>query len=171
MLVGSDTGEAALIGDIEPIELPHDTGTIDRMRPAVRRRMLETLEQQRRLWQERRPRQYVIRIVERSGCHDVRTGPYGATGELLRDRLVVRDSTIVRHEAAPMPAAYAQACLVAWRVEDLFADVARILADPAAKITGLEYDAAYGFPRAYWPDRGGRDYGRGVLVESFAPAP
>ncbi|HEU4628127.1 MAG TPA: hypothetical protein VFS08_00175 [Gemmatimonadaceae bacterium] len=149
----------------------HDTGTVDRMSPAVRRHMLEALEEQRRLWQERRPRQYSIRVVELSGCVDVHTGPYAATGELLRDRLVVRDSTTVRHEAAPVPAVYAQRCLLAWRAEDLFADVARILADPAAAITGLVYDAAYGFPRAYWPDRGGRDRGRGVLVESFAPAP
>lgn len=155
---------------VETVQVLQRTVPPDRMAPALRRRMIETLEAQRALWEQRRPRQYVIRVFELSGCAQIRTGPY-AQGELLRDRLVVRDTLIVRHEPAPTPGAYAQRCLIEWRVDDLFRDVARILADPGASIAGLEYDAAFGFPRAYWPDRGGLDRGRGVLVESFSPAP
>jgi hypothetical protein len=140
-----------------------------RMDPAVRRRLREQLAAQHRLWEQRRPRTYVIRVLRISDCIDVRLGPRVA-GELLRDRLVVRDTTVLRREVAPIPAAYEQRCLLEWRVADLFADVRRVLADTSAYITDVEYDPAYGFPRAYWRTRGVAR-GGGVLVESFAPAP
>ena len=164
------TADTARTAAIEQIEVLRHAAPLDRMTAPLRRSLLDTLEAKKRLWAERRPRQYLIRTFELSGCADVRTGPY-AGRELLRDRLVIRDSVVLRSEPAPTPAAYAQRCQIPWRVEDLFADVARILSDPSAAIARLEYDAAYGFPRSYWPDRGGLDRGRGVLVESFAPAP
>jgi hypothetical protein len=99
---------------------------------------------------------------------------------LLRDQLVVRDTAIVGRRRASIAAPYAQKCHLAWRVEDVFADLTRALADTMAYVRRLEYDAAYGFPRAYWLEwgdpyvansrpRNARD--GGVLVESFAPAP
>ncbi|MHB1225250.1 MAG: hypothetical protein ACYC2G_14580 [Gemmatimonadaceae bacterium] len=156
--------------EIEMVHLPEADQPLERMPAAQRRSMLDTLESQRRIWEERRPQQYIIRVFELNGCAEVRTGPY-AGGELLRDRLVVRDTRRLRREPAPTPATYAQRCLLAWRVDDLFADVARVLADPNAAISKIEYDAAYGFPRMYWADRGGHHRSAGVLVESFAPAP
>jgi hypothetical protein len=141
--------------------------------------MLATLEARRRDWEERRPRAYVIRVLKLSDCIAISTR-LRAEGGPWRDRLVVRDTSIVGREPAPIPAAYAQRCGLAWRVDDLFADVARALADTTEYITGIEYDAAYGFPRAYWRDNGDpystaiqRPYAGswGVLVESFAPAP
>lgn len=167
-----DSGRAS---DIEVIEIVHLQAEPGPMDPAVRRRMLDTLAVQRRFWNERRPRQYGIRVFELSHCLEVRAGSH-VLGELLRDLLVVRDTTIVRRELAPTPAAYAQRCLRGWRVDDLFADVARTLADTSAWIGDVEYDAAYGFPRAYRFDRGPVRFGHGrkdmrLLVESFAPTP
>src|SRR5690349_13833519 len=86
--------------------------------------MIDTLVAQRRVWEQRRPRAYLIRVLEVSTCIDVRVGPRKA-GALLRDQLVVRDTTIVRHEPVPIPRAYEQRCPLAWRVDDLFTDLAR----------------------------------------------
>jgi hypothetical protein len=135
-----------------------------------RRGMIDTLEAQRQVWDQRRPRAYLIRVLEVSTCIDVRRGPRRAGG-LLRDQLVVRDTTIVRRDPVPIPRAYEQRCPLAWRVDDLFSDLARALADTTAAV-GVSYDAAYGFPRSYWVIRGGSsDDGHAVLVESFASAP
>jgi uncharacterized protein DUF6174 len=140
------------------------------MDPAARRQMIDTLDAQRRIWNQRRPRVYVIRVLEVSTCIDVRTRPRSA-GQLLRDQLVVRDTTIVRREPVPIPTAYEQRCPLPWRVDDLFADVARALVDTTVSVS-VRYDAAYGFPRAYSVVRGGSaDGGHDVLVESFASAP
>lgn len=38
-------------------------------------------------------------------------------------------TTIVRRVPAPIPAAYEQRCPLAWRVDELFSDLARALAD------------------------------------------
>ena len=132
-----------------------------------RRRMTDSLNAQRQIWDRRRPRAYVIRVLAMS-CIQVQARP--RTG-VLRDQLVVRDTTIVRRQPVPIPAAYEQRCSLAWRVDDLFADLARALADTTVAV-GVSYDAAYGFPRAYWVIRGGSsDDGHEVLVESFASAP
>jgi len=60
-------------------------------------------------------------------------------------------------------------CSLAWRVDDLFADLGRALDDTTAAV-GVSYDPAYGFPGAYWISHGGADDGHEVLVESFAAA-
>jgi hypothetical protein len=139
--------------DIEAIEIVKGPIGVDRLGAAQRRKMLETLEAQRRVWADRRPRTYVIRTVEIGHCMAIarRKGP---DGEVLRDQLVVRDTTVVDHRLVPIAAHYAQQCHLAWRVEDVFADVARALADTMTHIYGLGYDAAYGFPRSYWLDYG-----------------
>ncbi len=104
-------------------------------------------------------------------CVDVRTRPRVAS-QLLRDQLVVRDTTIVRRDGVPIPPALDQRCPLPWRVEDLFADLARALTDPTAGVAPVQYDAAYGFPRAYSVFHGGSSSGFGrVVVESFAPTP
>jgi hypothetical protein len=134
-----------------------------------RRRMIDTLEARRRIWDERRPRAYVIRVFEVSSCIEVRVRPRNA-GAVVRDQLVVRDTTIVRREPVPIPSAYEQRCPLAWRVDDLFGDLARALADTTVSVD-VSYDAAYGFPRTYWVMRSGSSHGgHAVLVESFAPA-
>jgi hypothetical protein len=159
--------DSGFVHDIEHVEIP-GPWALGGMDSTVRHRMLDTLEARHQVWNRRRPRGYVIRVLSISDCFEVRVGPR-AEGELLRDRLLVRDTTIMKREPAPIPAVYEQRCALEWRVDDLFADVRRALADTAAYITGVEYDAAYGFPRAYWLARG-YARGGGVLVESFAPA-
>ena len=156
---------------IDPVEAQRSEPIFGGMDSVARRRMVDTLEAQRRLWQQRRPHTYVIRVLRMDDCIDVRTRPRVA-GRLLRDQLVVRDTTIVRRDLVPIPAALDQRCPLLWRVEDLFADLARALADPTARVAPVEYDAAYGFPRAYSVFHGGSSSGFGrVVVESFAPAP
>lgn len=135
----------------------------DQTDPVTRHRMLATLGTQRQVWAERRPRTYAIRVLEVSHCISVRTGPR-VDGALSLDQLVVRDTTVVRRDSAPIPARYEQSCPRAWRVDDLFAEVGRALADTTAYIADIQYDEAYGFPRAYRVRRGGK-----VIVESFAP--
>ena len=161
-------------GDIEAIEVLKGAAAstfFDPIAPGRRHAMLDTLEAQRRLWQQSRPHTYVIRVLRMDDCIDVRTRPRVA-GRLLRDQLVIRDTTIVRRDLVPIPAALDQRCPLPWRVEDLFADLARALADPTASVAPVEYDAAYGFPRAYSVFHGGSSSALGsVLVESFAPAP
>lgn len=139
------------------------------MGPKQRRRMLDTLDAHRLVWDRRRPTAYLIRVLSISDCIEVRTGKR-APGEMRRRRLVVRDTAIVRREAAPIPAVYEQRCLLDMRVDDLFAEVRGALADATAYVPSVEYDQAYGFPRAYRITRG-YDRGAGVLVESFAPEP
>jgi hypothetical protein len=163
------TPDSGSVHDIENVEMPGPWTRGDLMGSTVRHRMLDTLDARHQVWNRRRPRGYVIRVLSLSDCFEVRVGPR-AKGELSRDRLVVRDTTIVKRELAPIPAVYEQRCALAWRVDDLFADVRRALADTTAHITHVEYDPAYGFPRTYWLARG-YDRGAGVLVESFAPAP
>jgi hypothetical protein len=131
--------------------------------------MIDSLDARRRMWDTRRPRAYLIRVVRIDDCIDVSTRSRVA-GALPRSRQVVRDTTIVRRELAPIAPVYEQHCLRDWRVDDLFSDMRRALADTSAVITGVQYDAAYGFPRAYWITRG-YARGGGVVVESFAPAP
>lgn len=155
--------------DIEIVHLPRQGTWADRLGPAARRRMLDTLASRHRTWEERRPRGYVIRVLSIGDCVAVERRPR-VGGELLRPRLIVRDTTVVRQELAPIPAAHEQRCTLGWRVDDLFADVARALADTTAYVAHVEYDAAYGFPRAYWLERG-RSRGAQVIVESFAPTP
>ena len=162
--------DSARSRDLETVEVSRSAPTYGGMDATKRRRMIDTLDAQRRIWDQRRPRAYLIRVLEVSSCIDVRTRPRVA-GQLLRDQLVVRDTTIVRRVPVPIPAAYDQRCPLAWRVDELFADLARALADTTVSV-GVRYDAAYGFPRTYWVIRGGSsDDGHEVLVESFAPAP
>ena len=156
--------------DVGAVDVLGSSAVFGGMDATKRRRMIGTLEAQRRIWDQRRPRTYVIRVLEVSTCIDVRTGPRNADG-LLRDLLVVRDTTIIRRDAVPVPAVYEQRCPLAWRVDDLFEDLARALADTSVGVD-VSYDAAYGFPRAYSVFRSGSsDSGHDVLVESFAPAP
>jgi hypothetical protein len=118
----------------------------DRIGPARRRAMLDTLEAQRRLWAKHLPRAYIIRLVVINDCIALRRGPRGG-GELLRDRLLVRDTSVAGREPAPLPARYEQYCPRAWRVDDLFADVAR--AWPTRRlhrphpVTGVQLPAVY----------------------------
>ena len=164
--------ESLRTGDIEAVEVIKraDAGMFfDRIGPTRRRAMLDTLESQRRFWSERRPRAYLIRLVVINECISAGLGRR-VGGELLRDRLLVRDTSVVGREPSPLPARYEHYCPRAWRVDDLFADVAQALADTSSYIMHLQYDAAYGFPRSYFVERG-RGRGDQVIVESFAPAP
>lgn len=88
----------------------------------------------------------------------------------MRDRLLVRDTTVIGHDPAPLSARYENYCPRAWRIDDLFADLAQALADTNAYVMQIHYDAAYGFPRSYFVERG-RSRGDQVIVESFAPTP
>jgi hypothetical protein len=169
---GAQVSDSIRPGDIDAVEVIKGPGSgmfFDRIGPARRRGMLDTLESQHRFWSEHRPRAYLVRLVVINDCIALRLGPRIA-GELLRDRLVVRDTTVVGREPAPLPARYEQYCPRAWRVDDIFADVAHALADTSAYIMRIQYDAAYGFPRSYFVQRG-RGRGDQVMIESFAPAP
>ena len=119
------------------------------------------------MWEERRPRAYLIRLIVVNDCIYVNTRARMG-GEALRDRMVVRDTTIVGHEPAPLPRRYEQTCPKNGRVDDLFADVASALADTTVRISDVRYDPAYGFPRSYLVVRG-MSRGDHVMVESFAP--
>lgn len=173
--VGGSTGaripDSVRVSDSDAVEVlrSHEASRADPVGAVRRRHMRDTLSAQRHLWEERRPGAYVIRVLDIGGCIDVRTGPRRA-GQLLRDQLVVRDTTVVRREPVPISAAYEQRCPLAWRVDDLFADVARTLADSTAHLASVQYDPAYGFPRSYFVVRG-LSHGRRVMVESFAPVP
>lgn len=169
---GARTSDSIRPGDIEAVEVikgPAAGMFFDRIGPARRRAGLDTLEIQRRLWRERRPRSYLIRLIVINDCIAIARGPRPG-GEPLRDRLIVRDTTVVRRESVPLPARYEHYCPRAWRVDDLFADVGRALTDTSAYITHIEYDAAYGFPRSYFVERE-RSRGDHVIVESFAAVP
>lgn len=169
---GARVADSIRPGDTEAVEVikgPAAGMLSDRIGHARRRAMLDTLEAQRRLWGKHRPRAYIIRLVVINDCIAIRRGQR-VEGELLRDRLLVRDTSIAGREPAPLPARYEQYCRRAWRVDDLFADVARALADTSAYIAHIRYDPAYGFPRSYFVQRG-RGRGDQVIVESFAPAP
>ncbi len=163
----SDSDRTPDIDKVEVLRSPAALG--DPMGSDMRRRMLGTLEAQRRFWNERRPRTYLIRMLVVNECIYVSTKPQ-LNGGRLRERLIVDDTTIVRRELAPFPERYAQYCPRAWRIDDVFADVARALTDTTASITDVQYDGAYGFPRAYWVWRG-ISRGERVIVESFAPTP
>ena len=168
--VRPSTSDSARLRGVDTVDVLQAGAIFDGMAGAKRRAMTDTLYAQRRIWEQRRPRAYVIRVLEVSTCIDVRLGPRNADG-LFRDQLVVRDTTIIRREPVPIPRAYEQRCPLAWRVDGLFADLTRALADTSVSV-GVSYDAAYGFPRAYWVSRAGTsDGGHDVLVESFAPAP
>ena len=164
-----DSLRPANIETVEVLKRPDAGMFFDRIGPARRHSMLDTLETQRRFWSERRPRAYLIRLVVINECLSTGLGPR-VGGELLRDRLLIRDTNVVGREPAPLPSRYEHYCPRAWRVDDLFADVAHALADTSAYIIHIQYDAAYGFPRSYFVERG-RSRGDQVIVESFAPAP
>jgi len=163
-----DSSRTLDVDSIEVIKNAAGSSFFDRLGPVKRRAMLDSLEAQRLLWAERRPRVYSIRLVVTEGCIFIRTGKRAA-GPLRRDRLVVRDTTVVRREPAPIPRFVERYCPREWRVEDLFADVADALSDSLAHVQDIRYDEIYGFPRSYWVDRGMHRQWR-VIVESFAPA-
>src|SRR5262245_54688704 len=83
-------------GDIESIEIIKMKWpvAVDRLGAAERRKMLETLEAQRRVWADRRPRTYMIRTVTIGHCIFI-AARKGTDGELLTDQLVVRDTAVV----------------------------------------------------------------------------
>ena len=132
-----------------------------------RRQLLDSLVQQQQRWAKMRPVLYRIRVVEQGDCiHiDTRKGP------ARWPRQVVRDTLLVGTEEELRPAEYRNRCLLAWRVEDLFRDLARALADTTVYVhDGIAYDPVYGFPRSYWTStRQERGWGR--FVETFVPAP
>jgi hypothetical protein len=156
-----------MLVDVESVEIIRSNGSGDLLGATRRRQLMDTLVQQRRRWDERRPASYLIRVLAIDDCLLVHTGK----GSETRPRLVIRDTIIVGREEAPLPSAYAHRCPHEWRVEDLFRDLARAIADTTVYVGGgIQYDPAYGFPRFYWTSP---PYGRGsgTLVESFAPAP
>ena len=153
--------------DIASIEIVHGNLWRDLLGPARRRQLMDTLNQHRRLWDAVRPAAYRIRVVEMSHCIHVTT----RQGPKMWPRLVIRDTLIVGREQELQPARYAQRCLLDMRVEDLFRDLSRALADTTEYVhDGTQFDPVYGFPRSYstssWGSRGVRR-----LVESFVPAP
>jgi hypothetical protein len=153
--------------DLEDISIIKGNGIGDLMGKRRRRQMMDTLALQQRRWEKMRPAQYRIRVVERSDCIHVDT----RKGPARWPRQVVRDTLIVGTEEELRPAEYRNRCLLAWRVEDLFRDLARALADTTEYVhDGVQYDPVYGFPREYWTAAWHwRSWGR--WVESFAPAP
>jgi hypothetical protein len=174
-LIIPDSARTLDVESVEIIKNAAASSIFDRLGPVKRRAMLDSLEAQRRLWAERRPRVYAIRLVVNDGCIFIRTrGARDRTrareaGPPRRDLLIVRDTTVVRREPAPIPRYVEQYCPREWRIEDLFADVADALSDSNADIRDIRYDEVYGFPRSYWVDRGMHRQWR-VIVESFAPA-
>jgi hypothetical protein len=156
--------------DVEEVQIIKG-GRPDHLGPIERRRLLDTLSVQRRRWERARPARYVIRVLELGHCIVVKTrwGGAPAPDTVTSLRLVVQDTTVVRKEEAPVPRAWAQACVLEWRVDDLFRQLARAMADTTTNVGGVEYDPTYGFPRRYWtaasPSRSSP-----VAVESFAPA-
>ena len=164
----SDSIRASDIESVEVIKGPAASALYrSQIAPDVRRRMLDTVEAQRALWAGRRPRVYIIRMLALNECIAIQTGRR-ARGELLVNRIVVRDTTVVGREMAPMPDRFRSTCPRGWRVDDVFADVANALADTTAYIANIQYDPVYGFPRKYWVVRG-MSRGEHVIVESFAP--
>ena len=132
-----------------------------------RAQLIDTLALQRREWEQKRPDGYLIRVLSIDHCIVIRTNSKVPPTHM---RLVVRDTTVVRREEAPVPLFYSSRCGHEWRVDDLFRDVAQALADTTVNVLGVQYDPAYGFPRHYWTSRR-YDRPAGVLVESFAPVP
>ena len=165
------TSDSIRAEDLETVEVLKGAGARaiypNWMDPAERRAKLEELEGQLKLWRAYRPRTYVIRLVVDNHCIFVRRLPRVDNG-VLRDQLVVRDTTVVRRQSAPMLARYAQSCPREWRIDDLFADIASALADTNASVRKIRYDELYGVPRDYFVVRGA-SRGDRVMVESFAP--
>jgi hypothetical protein len=132
-----------------------------------RQQLMDTLELNRRRWEQTRPHGYAIRVLAIDHCIIVTVHP--GVDRFVRKRLVVHDTVITAREDAPIPEVYSQRCGYEWRVEDLFRDLAGGITDTTAMVSGsIQYDPAYGFPRRYWIARGSGRSG-GVLVESFAP--
>lgn len=153
--------------DIAEITIIKGNSMGDLLGKRRRRQLIDSLVQQQQRWEKMRPLLYRIRVVEQSHCMviDTRKGP------TTWPRVVVRGTLVVGTEEEPRPAEYRNRCLLAWRVEDLFRDLARALADTTEYVhDGIAYDPVYGFPRSFrtspWHGRG---WGR--LVESFVPAP
>ena len=149
------------LGKIELLKLRPEA---DAMGAVQRNAARDTLEAQRTLWLRRRPLSYLVRTYEISHCIHVRVGT------LLRDQLRVRDTALVGRVPTSVPAEFAQRCERDFRVEDLFADVARALSDSSTAVRVLQYDPTYGFPR-YYSLRPANGRAITILVESFAPAP
>lgn len=179
VLIRTLVSDSALANDIETVTVVRSAESIDRLGVERRRRMLDTLAAQRRLWEERRPRAYIIRSVRQSDCIVIRSFARSG-GRPVTDQLVVRDTTIVNRIAAPIADGFAHECPLDWRVDDLFADIERALSDTSVSVRRLQYDAAYAFPRSYWLEWGSPYVAKsrpptardgGVLVESFAPTP
>ena len=163
-ILGADSLSTA---DLEDISIIKGNAIGDLMGKRRRRQMMDTLALQQRRWEKMRPAQYRIRVVERSHCIHVDT----RKGPASWPRQVVRDTLIVGTEEQQRPAEYRNRCLLAWRVEDLFRDLARALADTTEYVhDGIQYDPVYGFPREYWT-AAWHQSSWGRLVESFAPAP
>ena len=128
-------------GDIEAIEVLKGAAAstfFDPIAPGRRHAMLDTLEAQRRLWQQRRPHPYVIRVLRMDDCIDVRTRPRVA-GRLLRDQLVIRDTTIVRRDLVPIPAVLDQRCPLLWRRGPVRGPGPRV-GRPDRRVVPVEYD-------------------------------
>ena len=162
-------GTAVPDSEIELIEVIKGAQVGDLMGRAVRRTMLDTLAAHRLTWTARRPTEYLIWTVSVSHCFRIDRVTRSPTAA-MRDQLLVRDTTIVKRKSVPVPAEMKQACTLDMRVDDLFNELARALADPTAYVMNVQYDPVYGFPRSYaigW----GHDRPVGTRVETFTPNP
>jgi hypothetical protein len=154
-------------GDLLDIEIVRAGGPGDLLGATRRHQLLDSLTQQQRRWDETRPPEYRIRVVEISDCMsiDARKGPR------MWSRSIVRDTLVIGRESEPLDPRYEGRCLHEMRVEDLFRQLARALADTTAYVhDGIQYDLVYGFPRSYWISSS-MERGSGTLVETFVPAP
>src|SRR6478672_3390127 len=77
------TSDSTPPGDVHTVDVLRFGAIYGGMDATRRRAMIDTLEAQRRLWDQRRPRAYRIRALEVGSCIDVRLGPRIADG-LLR---------------------------------------------------------------------------------------
>jgi hypothetical protein len=163
VIIRADTLRAE---DIDDIEIVKGGRPGDLMGAKRRHQLLDSLAQQQRRWDEKRPAEYRIRVVAIDDCisiHAPRKGPR------MWPRAIVRDTLVVGDEPEPIDPRYAGRCLREMRVEDLFRELSRALADKYAYVhDGIQYDPAYGFPRSYWISSSLQG-GGGTLVETFIP--
>jgi hypothetical protein len=63
--------------DVETVDVLRSGAIYGGMDATKRRGMIDTLKAQRQVWDQRRPRAYLIRVLEVSTCIDVRSGRAG----------------------------------------------------------------------------------------------
>jgi hypothetical protein len=122
---------------------------VDRMTPASRRSLLDSATRARERWKHNQPRSYELRVVERSGCLEVRTNDTDPPTRLVYR--VVADS-IHSSRAAPFADSLRAACWPRFTVDSLFGRIFASLRDSASTLSEVVFDPRYGFPRSFVQD-------------------